>query len=171
MSGESSGSRRAREAAVRIAGNVLSGLARRRLIPHRSTVGQSSQSETWIVRAEHERNYTMIANSTINDSTIDLQAKGLLVILLAKPDNWRVRPKALAREVKESRATVYRILTRLIAAGYVYREILRRRESGTGRYQTATVYIVFESRDRRREWIDRGRSNYEGTRGNAASQN
>lgn len=107
-----------------------------------------------IIRVDHSREnpYLQVCRKTIRDPALDLQAKGLLVFLLDKPNDWRVRPEAIAKELKVGRDTIYRILNRLIAAGYIYREYVRRRVDG--KFQTGSFIIVFEDKDQKREWAD-----------------
>jgi predicted transcriptional regulator len=99
-----------------------------------------------IIRVVHKgRPFLMIDKETIYDLASDLQALGLLVVILAKPDDWRVRPEQLAHELKTSKRSVYRVLSRLIALGYVMREDnRRRRENGT--IERRCSYTIFEDR-------------------------
>lgn len=108
-----------------------------------------------IIKVDHSREnpYLMVCRKTVRDAGLDLQAKGLLVFLLDKPVDWKVRPDALAKELEVGQATIYRVLNRLIAAGYVHRELVRRKRDG--RFQTGAIYVVFEDKDYRREWLDR----------------
>ena len=118
-----------------------------------------------IIRVEHTKDkpYVLVSRQMIKDLSMDMQSKGFLVFLLSKPDNWKVRPKQLATEIKESAATVYRILNKLIKAGYVHRELIRAQLSN-GQFKTASIYCVFEEKDERQEWIDLGRFLYERNR-------
>ncbi len=87
----------------------------------------------------------MIDKTTIRDLASDLQALGLLVVILAKPDTWRVRPEELATELQASKAKTYRLLDRLIDAGYIVREdFTRRLPSGT--FERRCCYSVYEDR-------------------------
>jgi predicted transcriptional regulator len=99
-----------------------------------------------IIRVVHkERPFLMIDKETIGVLAYDLQALGLLVVILAKPDDWRVRPEQLARELKASKRSVYRVLSRLIASGYVVRDdITRRCENGT--FERRCCYTVYEDK-------------------------
>ena len=108
-----------------------------------------------IIRVDHskENPYLQLSRKTIRDVSIDLQAKGLLIYLLDKPNNWRIRPLALAKELNIGKDIVYRILNRLIAAGYIHRNVIKRNHEG--RFQSGAIYIVFEQKDERREWADR----------------
>jgi len=107
-----------------------------------------------IIRVDHSREnpYLQVCRKTIRDPDLDLQALGLLTFLLDKPDDWRVRPEAIAKERKVARATIYRILMRLIRAGYVHREIIKRTKDG--RFQTGSIMTIFEDKTYRREWED-----------------
>ena len=99
-----------------------------------------------IIRVVHkERPFLMIDKETIRDLAPDLQALGLLVVLLAKPDDWRIRPEQLAQELKASKRSVYRVLSRLITSGFVVREdLIRRLENGT--FERRCCYTVYEDR-------------------------
>lgn len=98
------------------------------------------------VRHDPQRPYVMIARAAIHGLGADLQALGLLVVLIGKPPDWRVRPDALARELGASRPTLYRVLARLIEAGYVKRFDVTRRLPD-GRFERRTHYTVFETRE------------------------
>ena len=108
-----------------------------------------------IIRVDHskENPYLQVSKKTIRDVDLDLQSKGLLIFLLAKPDNWRIRPDALAKELGIGKTTVCYILNRLIKAGYVHRTLVKRNDKG--RFQIGALYIVFEQKDERREWADK----------------
>ena len=112
----------------------------------------SSNSDTIIRAADHSEKDLQICRKTIRDPKLDLQGKGLLIFLLDKPNDWRIRPDALAKELGMGVATIYRIINRLIKVGYVHREILKREKDGT--FSTGCIYIVFEDREYRREWAD-----------------
>lgn len=58
-------------------------------------------------------------------------ARGLLIFLLTKPDNWRISPAHLVAETKSAigkksgRDNVYSLLNELICAGYISRKEIR----------------------------------------------
>ncbi|WP_157376166.1 hypothetical protein [Burkholderia ubonensis] len=69
----------------------------------------------------------MLDNVLANDQRISWSAKGMLVFLLAKPDNWRVSVEALVNFTKPSarptgRDGVYSIINELIDAGYMAKQ-------------------------------------------------
>ncbi|MBA7562532.1 hypothetical protein ES708_04184 [subsurface metagenome] len=108
-----------------------------------------------IITVDHskENPFLMLCRKTIRDIDLDLQAKGLLIFLLDKPYNWRVRPDALAKELGLGKTTICKIMNRLIGAGYIHREVIKRRKDG--KFKTGSIYTVFEDKEYRREWIDR----------------
>jgi len=110
-----------------------------------------------IIRVDHskENPYLQVCRKTIRDKKLDLQAKGLLVFLLDKPDDWRVRPDALAKELGLCEKTIYTIINRLIKADYVHREVQRRKVDG--KYQSGSIIVVFEDKEYHREWADQQR--------------
>lgn len=80
--------------------------------------------------ARPDAEFYVIRNATINDKRLSWQARGMLVFLLAKPDNWRVVTEALVAETKDSRLpagrdSVRAILGELVSTGYITREALR----------------------------------------------
>ncbi|MCA8266457.1 helix-turn-helix domain-containing protein [Burkholderia vietnamiensis] len=81
-----------------------------------------------IVRSrQKDRGFYMLDNVLANDQRISWSAKGMLVFLLAKPDNWRVSVEALVNFTKPSarptgRDGVYSIINELIDAGYMSKQ-------------------------------------------------
>jgi hypothetical protein len=78
-----------------------------------------------IVRAPRPAyGFLILRNEVSNDKRLSWAARGLLVYLLSKPDDWNVSVAQLINETKESdnplgRDGVYKILKQLIDAGYV----------------------------------------------------
>ena len=82
-------------------------------------------------------NYTTIQNELINDKSISLKAKGILLYMLSKPYDWKYNPKEIAANSKDGLDSVYSGLKELIEAGYVSRK----------RYADGRVdYYVFEDK-------------------------
>ena len=74
----------------------------------------------WIIRASHhEQAYFLMARTTAQDSNLSWAARGMLVYLLSKPDDWRVNIKDLQQGC--GRDKVYNLLDELIKARYVAR--------------------------------------------------
>lgn len=70
--------------------------------------------------------YTRVPNSTVRDRRLDLKARGLLLLMLSKPDGWRFTERNLADEANVSRQQVRTALETLADAGYVARERVTR---------------------------------------------
>lgn len=100
-----------------------------------------------IVRVEHEKDrpYLVVAKDTVRDHTVPFDARGFLCFLLAKPDDWQVRPEEIARECGLHFTTIYKLLRKLIQAGYVHRDLIARRKPN-GTFDSVSLYTVFEDR-------------------------
>lgn len=88
-----------------------------------------------IVRgARPTANFYILDKAISEDKRIGWAARGLLIFLLGKPDNWTVSIQNLINETKESsqalgRDGVYRVIKDLISAGYI-QKVARRDEKG-----------------------------------------
>ena len=92
-----------------------------------------------------ESNFYILSKSISEDRRLSWAARGMLIFLLGKPDNWNISIEHLRKEtiasVKPSgRDAVYALLGELITAGYVKRD--QDRESGQF---MANSYTVSES--------------------------
>ena len=97
---------------------------------------------TTIFRGGHRRAYTNLPNSTINDPNLGLDEVGALARLLSLPTNWQMHPFEIRKRWGVGREKYYRILERLIQAGYVIAgEMIR----GEGGEFTAKEYLVFDT--------------------------
>jgi DNA-binding MarR family transcriptional regulator len=79
-----------------------------------------------IIRVERKSQpYTMIANATLQDTSISLEARGLLTYLLSKPDTWAVVVTWLQTEMSVGREKLNRIIKELENAGYIETRVVR----------------------------------------------
>lgn len=85
-----------------------------------------------IIRGRRSRNFTVLDNALLGDMSISWAAKGVLVYLLSKPDDWAVRPEQLIRAGQSGKHAIYRILGELDAAGYARKA---RARTGSGQFQ------------------------------------
>jgi hypothetical protein len=92
------------------------------------------------IRVATRKRFTQIERETANDTRLSFRARGVLLWLLDKPDDWRTSSDAIARHGKEGRDAVRAALTELEDAGYLLREKIRG-EHG----QWVTVVTVYES--------------------------
>lgn len=89
-----------------------------------------------IVRSKRTESYTIISNQVLTDERISFRAKGILVFLLGKPDNWQVSERHLATLGPEGVTAVRGALQELESAGYILR---RRRQAANGRFEWDSV--------------------------------
>lgn len=68
------------------------------------------------------KNFTILPNTTLNDTRLSWEARGLLAHLLSKPDHWKVIVKALVKESPAGRDAIYTILKELEKHGYITNE-------------------------------------------------
>lgn len=88
-------------------------------------------------------NFTIVANEPLNDPDLSWKAKGLLVYLLSKPNNWRVSPEHLRKASLGGRDAIYATLKELMEAGYIIRRDVR---NPRGRV-VGVEYIVLEGKN------------------------
>lgn len=98
-----------------------------------------------IRKARPESNFYILDKKISEDSRLSWAARGLLIFLLGKPDNWKVSIEHLRKETEASdkatgRDGIYSLLKALIAAGYVKR-VESRNEDGT---LDGADYLVFD---------------------------
>jgi hypothetical protein len=65
--------------------------------------------------------FTRVPNSAINDERLDLKARGLLLLMLSKPDGWTFRERHLAKVAGVGRDQLRAAMQTLIDTGYVVR--------------------------------------------------
>ena len=93
-----------------------------------------------IIRAAHERDFTIITNAALRDTNLSLKAKGLLALMLSEHDGWNFTIKGLSAKCKEGVDAVAAIVKELEAQGYV----MRRRERSTADHFAAATYTIYE---------------------------
>lgn len=86
------------------------------------------------------KTFTVVGNDIVNDQNLTLEALGLLVFMLSKPDNWTFNQEQMGRTFNKGRDAMRSIMKTLMSAGYVQRE-LQRNDKG----HVKTVTIVTES--------------------------
>lgn len=94
-----------------------------------------------------EANYYTLDKRISEDARLGWAARGLLIYLLGKPDNWKVSVENLRKQtagarIRTGRDGVYALLRELEAAGYVR---LKQKRSSDGRGFGESDYQVSES--------------------------
>lgn len=92
-----------------------------------------------IIRVARRSRYAVVDQRTVEDAELSFRARGVLLWLLAKPDDWRCDSETIASAGREGRDAVRRALGELEAAGYLVREVRR-----GARGRVSTVVTVHE---------------------------
>ena len=87
-----------------------------------------------------ESDFTQIRNEVLRDERLSYRARGILVAILSRPDNWRVSRDSLARQGKEGRDAINTAINELVDAGYIQRE---KSQQADGTW--ATELVVYDS--------------------------
>ena len=78
-----------------------------------------------VFRIEKNRDYTVIANHHLRNTTLSLKAKGLLSLMLSLPEDWDYTTKGLARICRDGVDSICATVRELEDAGYIIRERVR----------------------------------------------
>lgn len=93
------------------------------------------------IKRDRDNPYVMVNKAWVNDPGLSAKAKGILLYLLSKPDDWSVRESDIIAHMRDGRDSVRAGLRELIALGYIVRSSIR---EVTGRY-LSNEYDVFEN--------------------------
>lgn len=93
-----------------------------------------------VFRVEKNKNYTVMSNYHLRDTSLSLKAKGLLSLMLSLPDGWDYTTKGLASICRDGIDSICSTVKELEAKGY----ILRRRARNSKGQLLTTEYIIFE---------------------------
>lgn len=91
-------------------------------------------------RIEKSRDYTVMSNYHLRDSSLSLKAKGLLSQMLSLPEGWDYTLAGLAQINKESKDAIRSAVNELEAAGYVQR---RQTMDKNGKF-AGNEYVIHE---------------------------
>ncbi len=93
-----------------------------------------------IIRAEKNKDYTVLRNTALNDEKLSLKAKGLWAYLMSKPDTWDISISGSTSQLKESKDAVRAAFNELEERGYLVRGKLLRNEQGKFYNESAILY-------------------------------
>lgn len=68
-----------------------------------------------------QSNFTILSNDVIRDDRLSFRARGVLISILSRPDNWRTSAESLANESLEGRGAILTALKELEVCGYLER--------------------------------------------------
>lgn len=93
-----------------------------------------------VFRVERTKDYTVMSNHHLKDTSLSLKAKGLLSIMLSLPETWNYTTRGLAAICKEGVDAISSAIRELETSGYIVRRQLR---DSKGRI-TDTEYVIYE---------------------------
>lgn len=73
-------------------------------------------------RIQKEERFTQVDNRFINDPEISAKAKGILLYLLSKPNDWKVYEVDVIKHMKDGRDSIRSGIKELVSNGYIHRE-------------------------------------------------
>lgn len=103
-------------------------------------MSEVKKKSTTIFRIEKSNNYTLIHRFIAEDERLSWEARGLLIFLLVKPDDWIVIFTHLINSSPAKKDKVRRIIQELIKHNYIVKKEVR---GESGRF-SAPEYIVYE---------------------------
>ena len=92
-----------------------------------------------IIRTPKTSNYAVIDNRVLNDPRLSFKAKGVIALLLSKPDGWEVMTQHLINSGPDGRTAVESALAELETFGYITRSEQPR--GGRGRFDNVTTIV------------------------------
>lgn len=90
-----------------------------------------------------ESNYLIVQNSVVRDKSLSFKARGILLEILSRPNNWVVTAENLALEGQEGRSAILAAFKELKKSGYMETQKLR---NSDGTFQTVT-YVFDEPKN------------------------
>lgn len=93
-----------------------------------------------VFRVERTRDYTVMSNYHLRDSSLSLKAKGLLSQMLSLPEGWDYTLAGLAKINRESKDAIRSAVNELEQAGYIQ----RRQTIDTAGKFSGNEYVIHE---------------------------
>lgn len=87
-----------------------------------------------------ENPYSQVSNKIINDPNLSAKAKGILIYILSKPDDWQIYEVDIVNHFKDGRDSISAGIKELVKARYIYRERTRDENGRLSNYE----YVVYE---------------------------
>ena len=81
-----------------------------------------------IHRAEYDKDYTRVKNGFVQDMSLSLKAKGLMLVILSLPDDWDFSIKGLSYMTNLSEQVVMKLVKELKSAGYITQKKVKNKQ-------------------------------------------
>lgn len=123
-----------------------------------------------ILRRGNKRNFTQVSNSAIDNKKLSLQAKGLLVEMLSKPDDWVFYKSNILDWATNGRDSTNKAFKELEEAGYVE---TKQEHGELGKFTSLIITVYDEpfTDNRLLETRQRETSNWKTVNGKPATTN
>ena len=95
---------------------------------------------TYRIKKDRDNPYVMANKAFIYDKRLSFKAKGIMIYLMSRPDDWQVYESEIVKHSLDGRRSVSAGIKELIEAGYIHRKQLRDNKNQFSRYE----YIVHE---------------------------
>ena len=92
------------------------------------------------ISKDKENPYVMVNKAWVNDISLSYKAKGVMLYLLSKPDDWQVYESDIVKHGVDGRDSVRSAIKELITCGYVKRTRSRDEKGKLG----ASEYVISE---------------------------
>lgn len=79
-------------------------------------------SETYFIREKKDKNYTVVDNTYIKDSSLSWKAKGLFTYILSLPEDWKIYMSELVNHSTGGKEELKSIIKELVQHGYIQRD-------------------------------------------------
>ncbi|MEG1822996.1 MAG: helix-turn-helix domain-containing protein, partial [Clostridiales bacterium] len=93
-----------------------------------------------VFRIQKQDNYTVMSNHHLKNTSLSLNAKGLLSLMLSLPENWDYTLRGLSAICKDGVDSVTTAIKELEIGGYLVRERSRMDNGQLGN----TEYFIYE---------------------------
>lgn len=95
-----------------------------------------------LFRTSHKKNYTVVNNQILGDSSISWKAKGIWLYAMSRPDDWNFNLEDIINQSTDGRESVRSALLELKNAGYLIKNTQVKDEKGQF---TKVEWIFFET--------------------------
>ncbi|MGL5126112.1 MAG: hypothetical protein ACRC6U_09075, partial [Fusobacteriaceae bacterium] len=92
----------------------------------------NKREELNISRNLTKSKFTMVSNGILTDATISFGAKGLLSLMLSRPDTWKFYKSELVKNSSDTEYALTKLLKELTAANYLFRFSKANKGKGAG---------------------------------------
>lgn len=96
-----------------------------------------------IIRKKQKTHYTVMPNALVTDKELSWEARGMMLYLMSKPDEWTVVMADLQNASQAGETKVRRIIHELMDTGYITKSVSRGK---TGQF-VSTDYVVSDTKD------------------------